>query len=106
MTAPDQPRPEPGPDAGVDDLQADIERTRADLGQTTHALTDKLDVKARAGQAAADAKDRVVEKAHEAKDTVIEHTTDADGSVKRAVPVVAVAAAVVVLGIVFWRRRH
>jgi ElaB/YqjD/DUF883 family membrane-anchored ribosome-binding protein len=84
MTGPDQPHPAPAAD--VDELQADIEQTRAELGATTRALADKLDVKARAGEAASDAKDRVVEE---------------------AVPIGAIAAAAValVLGVVIWRRR-
>jgi ElaB/YqjD/DUF883 family membrane-anchored ribosome-binding protein len=107
MTGPDQPQSEPGPDAGLDDLQADIDKTRAALGQTTQALTDKLDVKARAGDAASNAKDRVVETAEDAKSVVVEHTTNVDGSVKPAVPIsaIAVAAAAVILGVVAWRRR-
>jgi ElaB/YqjD/DUF883 family membrane-anchored ribosome-binding protein len=107
MTGPDQPQSEPGPDAGLDDLQTDIEKTRAELGQTAQALTAKLDVKARASEAASDAKERVVETAHDAKSVVIDHTTNVDGSVKPAVPItaIAVAAAAVVLGIVLWRRR-
>jgi ElaB/YqjD/DUF883 family membrane-anchored ribosome-binding protein len=118
MTGPDQPQFEPGPDAGLDDLQTDIEKTRAELGQTAQALTAKLDVKARASEAASDAKERVVETAHDAKERVVEtahdaksvvidHTTNVDGSVKPAVPItaIAVAAVAVVLGIVLWRRR-
>ncbi|MDP9164749.1 MAG: DUF3618 domain-containing protein [Actinomycetota bacterium] len=106
MTAANQSQPEPSPDAGVDDLQADIERTRAELGKTTQALTDKLDVKARAADAASDAKERVVEKAQEVKSTVLEQATTADGSVKPAVPVGAIVAAALLLGIVVWRRRN
>jgi MYXO-CTERM domain-containing protein len=94
MTAPDSSRAEPGPDATVDDLQADIEDTRADLGDTARALTDKLDVKARAGDAVNDAKARVVDTA-----------TTPDGSVKPALPVAA-AVALLLLGIVVWRRRR
>ena len=33
MTA-DPTRPEPGPDADVDDIQADIDQTRQELGET------------------------------------------------------------------------
>ncbi|HNA49319.1 MAG TPA: DUF3618 domain-containing protein [Mycobacterium sp.] len=32
MSAADSARPEPGPDAGIDDIEADIERNRAELG--------------------------------------------------------------------------
>ena len=86
MTGPDQPQSEPGPDAGPEDLQADIEKTRAELGKTTEALTDKLDVKARAGDAVSDAKDRVAES---------------------PVPIsaIALAAAAVILGVLIWRRK-
>jgi Protein of unknown function (DUF3618) len=40
-------------------LRAEIERTRADLGQTVAALAAKTDVKARAKEAVADAADNV-----------------------------------------------
>ena len=106
MTGPDLPQSEPGPDAGLDELQSDIEKTRAELGRTTEALTDKLNVKARASDAASDAKERVVDTVHVAKSAVVDHTTTADGSVKPAVPItaIAVAAAAVILGVVVWRR--
>ena len=45
MAAPDPNRPEPGPDAGIEDIEADAEQTRKELGQTVEALADKLDVK-------------------------------------------------------------
>lgn len=53
MARPNSMPPEPGPDAGVDDIQADIERTRKELGETVGALSDKLDVKERTKQKAA-----------------------------------------------------
>lgn len=85
MTGPEKPQSEPAPAADMAELQADIERTRAELGATTQALTDKLDVKARASEAAADAKDQLVEE---------------------AVPITAVvvAAAAVIVGVLVWRR--
>jgi hypothetical protein len=96
MTGPSHAQPQPGPDAGLDDLQADIERTRAELGQTAQALTDKLDVKGRAIGAASDAKDAVVERA-----------TNPDGSVRSAVPATAAVIGVVtvIIGVILWRRR-
>ena len=93
MTAPDPTPPEPGPDASLEDLQADIEETREELGETARALTHKLDVKARAGDAVAEAKEKVVET-----------TTTSDGSVKPALPVTAIAVAALVIGVVLWRR--
>jgi hypothetical protein len=45
MTADQNPlSPEPGPDAGIDDIQADIEHTRKELGETIGALSAKADV--------------------------------------------------------------
>jgi uncharacterized protein (DUF1800 family) len=133
-TDPSTPRPEPGPDAGVDELQADIEATRAELGETVEALSAKADVPGRAKQKVADtqatitekathAKDAVAEKATHAKDAVVDKThaaqsatrdalTDDTGSlkpaVKRGVPVAALAAAagLVLIGIIVWRRRR
>lgn len=34
---------EPGPGAGIGDIQSDIERTRGELGDTVDALTAKVD---------------------------------------------------------------
>jgi uncharacterized protein DUF3618 len=106
MAGPNPVSPEPGPDASTEDLQADIERTRSELGDTAQALTHKLDVKARIGEAASDAKIRAVVKAKDAKTAVLDRTTTADGSVRRGVPVAAIAVVAVVLGIVVWRRRR
>jgi hypothetical protein len=99
MATPNPGRPEPGPDAGIDDIQADIEKTRADLGETVEALTDKLDVKERAKEKAAETKDRVVDKA----DTLKHTATDNPG---RTVPIAALALiSVLAVGILVWRRR-
>jgi ElaB/YqjD/DUF883 family membrane-anchored ribosome-binding protein len=89
MTGPDQ-HSEPNQDASVEAIQADIERTREQLGETVGALSSKLDVKQRAKEKVADTKELVAEKA-------------------RAVPAlpIAVAAAVALLvGVVIWKRRR
>jgi hypothetical protein len=87
MTTPDPALPEPGADASIDDLQADIEATRAQVGDTVGALASKLDVKSRA-------KDQV---AH-AKETV--------RSTSPTLPIAAAAVIVIVLaGVVLARRR-
>jgi hypothetical protein len=100
MTAPDPIRPEPGPDAGIDDIQADIEQTRNELGQTVEALSSKLDVKERAKEKAEETKDRVVDKA----DSIRHAATD---NPKKTVPVAAIAfIGVLAVGIVIWRRRR
>ena len=99
MATPNPNRPEPGPDAGIDDIQADIEQTRDELGQTVEALTDKLDVKERAKEKATETKDRVVDRA----DTLRHAATD---NPKRTVPIAAVAlAGALAVGVVVWRRR-
>ena len=94
MTTPDPIGSEPGPEASVDDLQADLEATRAELGDTARALTDKLDVKARAGDAVDDVKNRVVET-----------TTTPGGTLKPSIVAAVAAAALLVLGVVVAKRR-
>lgn len=89
MTEPDQ-HPEPGPKAGIDEIQADIERTRNQLGETVAALSSKVDVKQKVKQKATHSKELVAQKAHAAP----------------AVPLGLVAAVAVLLGIVIWKRRH
>jgi hypothetical protein len=100
MTGPNGTRPEPGPDAGIDDIQADIEDTRKELGETVGALSAKLDVKERTKEKVADTKQRVVEKA----DTLRHTATD---NPKRSVPVVALLfIGALTVGVVLWRRRR
>jgi hypothetical protein len=79
MTEPDR-LPEPGPDAGIDDIEADIERTRRELGTTVGALSAKLDVKTRAS-----------EKARELRSNPV-------------MPAALVVALLAVIGLVVWRR--
>ena len=117
-TDPNPPSPEPGPDAGIDDIQADIEHTRKELGETIGALSAKADVKGRVQHKVADTKDRITEKAHETKDLMVEKAhaaqsaardavTDDTGSVKPGVPpIAALIAAAVVIGLVVWRRHR
>lgn len=73
-----------------EELQADIEATRANLGETVDSLTQKLDVKQRV-------KDSATETSHRAVEQV---------KAKPAVPLGLVAAVVVVVGLVVWRRRR
>jgi hypothetical protein len=98
MAQPDSTSPEPGPDAGLDDIEADIERTRKDLGETVGALSAKLDVKERAKDKAAETKERVVEKTHAVGQVASEP--------KVKVPLWAALVVGLTLGVVLWRRRH
>lgn len=95
MTAPD--RPEPGPDAGVEDIEADIEATRHELGETVEALSAKLDVKQQARGKVDRTRQRVADTAHTAQHAVTENP-------QKSVSVVVAVA--VVLGVVLWRRRR
>jgi ElaB/YqjD/DUF883 family membrane-anchored ribosome-binding protein len=99
MAAPNPNRPEPGPDAGVEDIQADIAQTRNELGQTVEALSDKLDVKTRAKEKAAETKQRVVAKA----DTLRHTATD---NPQRTVPVAAVVLIGALAAVIVVRRRR
>ena len=81
-----EPDPQPGPDAGIEELQADIERTRGELSETVAALSDKMDVKTRT-------QNRIHEVADNAK-------------AEPAVPVAAVLAAATAVGLLVWLRRR
>jgi hypothetical protein len=102
-------------------IQRDIERTRAELGQTVEALAAKVDVKARTQEVMAEAKDRVRAKRDEltksANDYVREFREHPDVQLRRAWVSVqqsvqtypkqwAVAASVVALFVLLraWRR--
>ncbi len=119
MPADSPPPPEPGPAAGIDDIQADIERTRQELGETVEALSAKADIKARAQdkaahikeavtEQAAHTKDVIAEKANAAQSTERERLSDDSGSVRPRVLVTALVAvaAVVTIGVVVRRRRR
>lgn len=113
MTDPEPGKPEPGPDAGVDDIRADIEATRNELGQTVEALSAKLDVKHQAKQKVDDTKELIVDKAQTVRSKgsvvgsqVVDAATDDKGSIRPPVPVAALALVAVIVGVVIWRRRR
>ncbi|OBK19478.1 DUF3618 domain-containing protein [Mycobacterium asiaticum] len=72
--------PEPKPDAGIEEIKADIEQTRAQLGSTVEALAAKADVPAQARAKAQAARPQLV----------------------RAASVAAVA----MVALLWWRRRR
>ena len=93
--------PEPTPQGGragshvngssPDAIEADIERQREELAATVSALQERLDVKARAKDKAAELRDRA--------------TTDT-GRPRPELGALAVGALAAVVGLVVWRRRH
>ncbi len=125
MTTPTGPEtPPPGKDASADELEADIERTREDLGNTVDELTAKLDVKAQAQHKVQDAKTQAQHKVQDVKHRATEqaHTAqvrvgqaadrakatarDEQGKVKPAFPVGAAVLVAAVIALVVWRRQR
>lgn len=90
-TIPSDPNPEPGPRADVEEIQADIDRTRHELGQTVDALSAKADVKGRAQHKMADAR---------------AHLIEGTGSVQKSVPLTVAVTVVVIIGFLLWHRRR
>ena len=66
----------------VEQLRAEIRRTRADLGETVQALAAKADVKARAKEQVEHTKQRVRAQAAEAAERVREAAQSATGRVR------------------------
>jgi hypothetical protein len=89
----------------VAELQADIERTRADLAQTVDQLTAKLDVKTRVRNRVTDTKETASVRLRRLRD----QATDADGKPTPTTISVGggvLAATVAVLVVVLWRRNN
>jgi hypothetical protein len=80
----------PGPDAGPEEIQADIESTRAQLAATVDALAAKFDVGAQARSAVQDVRENVSGAAHGAA----ERAAGAATKVKDTITGVAGSAAV------------
>lgn len=88
--------PESTPD--IEELQAEIEKTRQALGETVDALSAKTDLKARVGA-----------KVDEVRGRVHDAATDDQGDLKPVVPAGAAAVALLAGGIVVllvWRKRR
>jgi hypothetical protein len=116
MAAPDNPGTGSDTDKPApDEIQADIEETRAELGETIEALTAKLDVKTRAKHKLDGTKDQVMAQLVEVKGKAVDLSvrakagaTDEAGRPTPEAMVVAVAAGAVVaalVSVVVWRRR-
>jgi hypothetical protein len=97
MTGTDGLPPEPGPGAGTDELQADIEKTREQLGETVSALAGKADVKGRVQEKAAETKDALVQRTHE---------LSVKTKARPVVPIGVVVGVLAAIGVVVWLRRR
>lgn len=110
MAAPNDPAAHADSISGV---EADIERTRDDLGHTVDALKDKFDVKAQAKNKVDDVKESAAAQVHNVQEhaahlaaEVKDAATDDHGKPKPAIPIGgAVAAAAAVVLVWLWRRR-
>ncbi|MFC7492952.1 MULTISPECIES: DUF3618 domain-containing protein [unclassified Nocardioides] len=103
--APPDPMPTDDATPEVAALQADIDRTRADLAETVDQLAAKLDVKTRVRGALSDARDNASARLRGLR----ARATDDEGKPTPATlglggGVIAAAAAVVV--VVLWRRNN
>jgi hypothetical protein len=115
MTTPVDPdASEPGTGLSADELQADIERTRAQLGNTVDALSAKLDVKAQTRhnmeslkQGGAAKVDAVRARGGEAVTKAKDAATDGQGKPKTGLLAGAALAVALLAGAsVMWRRRR
>ncbi|MGP9604182.1 DUF3618 domain-containing protein [Brachybacterium sp. AOP42-E1-35] len=68
---------EPADDASPDELEADIARTRRELGETVEALSDKLDPKAQADKQVEHLKHRARDQVDRARDSAQSRLTHA-----------------------------
>lgn len=107
MSIPDPQHPEPDADASPEQLEADIARTREELGKTVEQLTSALDVKTQAKQQVGQATERARRQLDDVKDRAAQQfsaaryaVTDDDGQLNRNGWIAAsVAGAGVALGI-------
>lgn len=100
---------EPATGAGPEEIEAHIEQTRHELGDTVEALSHKLDVKAQAHQKVGMAKEAAKEKAEMAKEKADAMATRVKASSRRPVTLAVAGgatAAAAVVGAVAWRRKH
>lgn len=82
-------------------LEAEIARQRDELARTVDALSEKLDVKARAEATATDLKAHAQEKAADVRDAA---TTDT-GRPRPGVVLIGSGIAVGLVALLWWRRR-
>lgn len=105
-------RPEPGTDATPEELEADIARTRRELGETLESLTDRLDPKAQADKQVEHLKERARDQVDHARASAQSTFTqarrvvaDPDNPVPGLLAALAGAAVFASLGLLITRRR-
>ena len=98
-TAGAQPSEPKSPEQEQEDLRREIERTRAELGETVQALSQKADVKAHAREKVDQARAQAQSKVHDVQQKMPEPV--------RERPVVPLAAGIGVALVLLWliRRR-
>lgn len=96
--------PPPGPDATPEELVADIEATRAELGDTVEALSQKLDVKAQARDSLEDAKQRGIDVFQQTRDAATDEHGNLTPEARSIAIKVAAGVGVVVVLRVIWRK--
>jgi hypothetical protein len=112
MTTPSAPTTASAPTT-VEGLRHEIERTRAELGETVTALTAKIDVKARLHDSAEQARKRVRVRVRGAVDRAVpERAQQAAGRVGHAAArhrtslILAAATGLVAVLTIRWQRRR
>lgn len=103
-------------DPDIEEIQASIEQTREELGETVDALTAKLDVKSRTKARLSDTKNQAAVKLQDARAKASDLTrsaqksvTDDQGKPKPALIAGAAGLAAVVvttIAVVAWRKRR
>jgi ElaB/YqjD/DUF883 family membrane-anchored ribosome-binding protein len=105
---PTTPPPGDGPDQArsPDEIRAEIEETREDLGETVAALAEKTDVKARAKEKVETAKEQAQSKVTDATEAAKQKLAAAPEPIREN-PVPLLVGAGVAIGFAFWLlRRH
>lgn len=115
--------PEPGKDATISDIQADIDTTRTELGHTVEQLSERLDVKAQAKRKADEYKAHAAEVVDSTREQVLgvvtvtgakarelTHSGEADPAADRRLGGITLGSAallvcVLIAGVLVWRHR-